>query len=701
MRNRESNIYMAIKNILLEIGTEEIPSRFIPGAMETLKKNAEASFSANRITFHAANTYATPRRLVLLINGASDFQSEQVDIQKGPPVSTAYDSNDQPTKAAIGFAKSKGITVDDLKIIEVNGVEYIAAEVRQESRATVEVLPEIMKGLISGLTFPKSMYWDKSGVRFARPIRWIVAMAEDKVIPFEFGGVKSGRRTTGHRFMGHKVIDVEDASKFLDVLYDNYVILDQEKRLQKMKTAIASLQKDFEGNLEVEMDPAILEENLYLVEYPVPFAGSFDEKYLEIPEEVLTTSMKKNQKYLAVRNRDKGGRLANYFVGVSNNQVPDMGIICEGNKRVLRARLEDAAFFWNEDRKIPLASYVDRLKNVTYQEKLGSVYDKVMLTRKLALWFCEKYGMNDIASLVDRAAYLSKADLVTSMVFEFTDLQGVMGREYAKSAGEDSRVSLALYEQYLPLTAAGKTPTDDVGAVLGLAERVHIITACHKAGLAPTSTQDPYALRRAARCINEILFARGYNFDMSEAVAESCRINDVDDDMKAEILEFMKQRLQRQLGEKGYDYELVSLGISVAGNVPYQAMKLIETLTQVKGEEWFTGLAASALRVKNILAKNAKAVKDAEPDEALMTVEAEKNLYGEVMRLEAPVGEAVKAYDWEGLTKMLAELSPVVAKFFDDVMVMDKDERVRDNRLALLRECNKLFLEAGDLSVLS
>lgn len=692
---------MAIKNVVLEIGTEEIPSRFIPDSLSVLKKNAEAIFAANRLDFRDANTYATPRRLVLIVTGVSDTQSEQVDLLKGPPVSTAYDDNDQPTKAAVGFAKSKGIDVNDLRITEINGIKYIAAEIRQESKPAVEVLPEIMKSLISALAFPKSMYWDKSGVRFARPVRWILCLADKEIIPFEFGGVQSGRRTAGHRFMGHKVIDVEDAAKFMDVLYDNSVILDQEKRLQKMKASIASLQKDLEGNLEVEMDAAILEENLYLVEYPVPFAGSFDKRYLEIPEEVLTTSMKKNQKYLAVRNRDKGGKLANYFVGVSNNLVPDMAVIREGNERVLRARLEDAAFFWDEDRKMPLASYVERLKSVTYQEKLGTVYDKVMLTRKLALWFCRRYGMDDIASLVDRAAYLSKADLVTSMVFEFTDLQGVMGREYAKAAGEDPRVALALYEQYLPLTASGKTPSDDVGAVLGIAERVHVITASHKAGLEATSSQDPYGLRRAARCINEILFARGYNFDMAEAVSEACKINDVDDSVKAKILEFIRQRLNAQLRERGYDAELVNLGITAAGNVPYQALKLIETLNRVKSEEWFTGLAASALRVKNILTKNAESIADVSPDESLMTEEAEKSLYAEVMRIADSVRMSVNAYDWEGLAKILAELSPVVGKFFDDVMVMDKDERVRNNRLALLRECNKLFLEAGDLSVLS
>ena len=344
---------------------------------------------------------------------------------------------------------------------------------------------------------------------------------------------------------------------------------------------------------------------------------------------------------------------------------------------------------------------MDRLKAVTYQEKLGSVYDKVMLTRELALWLCSQYGFDDIASLVDRAAYLSKADLVTSMVFEFPDLQGVMGREYAKSSGENPRVSLALHEQYLPQTATDRTPTDDVGAILGIAERIHIITACHKVGLEPTGSQDPYALRRAARCINEILFARKYSFNVAEAVKKSCGINGVDDETYSRIADFMRQRLLVQLKERGVSHELASLGISAAGNVPYQALRLIDTLESVKGEEWFGALAGSAVRVRNILQKNAGEIQDVEPDESLMTAEAEKALYAEVKRLEVPVREAVSVYDWSNLAKMLAELSPVIAKFFDDVMVMDKDEKVRANRLALLSECNALMKEAGDLSVLA
>ena len=380
-----------------------------------------------------------------------------------------------------------------------------------------------------------------------------------------------------------------------------------------------------------------------------------------------------------------------------------MSVIREGNERVLRARLEDAAFFWDEDRKKTLASYVEKLKNVTYQEKLGSVYEKVMLTKKLAIWFCNQFGEEGekIHSLVDRAAYLSKADLMTSMVFEFTDLQGVMGREYAKCSGEDPRVALALYEQYLPQNAADKTPTDDVGALLGLAERIHIITACHKVGLEPTGSQDPYALRRAARCINEILWAKKYNFNIKEAVKESCKINDVNDEIQKKILDFMNQRLLVQLKEKGYEHGLASLGISVAGDVPYQALRLIENLNSVKDLDWFTDLTSSALRVKNILQKNSKEEISHEPDESLMTINAERDLLSEINRLESHVKESVKYYDWVNLTQSLAELSPVVSQFFDDVMVMDKDLKIRNNRLALLNKCNNLFREVGDLSALS
>ena len=690
---------MALKNVVLEIGTEKIPYRFIPDALAALKQGAASALTGSRIGFKDVNAYATPRRLVMIASEVEEQQQALKESFRGPPLASAYDDEGNPTRAALGFAKSKGVSVDDLKEETVKGVRYVTAEVCEEGRATLSVLPDLLRGLIEGLTFPKSMYWNDPGVRFARPIRWILALADDQVVPFSFAGVESGRMTSGHRFMGKKAIEVKDAADFMGALFENKVILDQDRRRQEMLAAVTKLENQFEGNLKAELPPELVEENLYLVEYPVPFVGSFDARYLEIPEEVLVTSMKKNQKYFPVRNADNK-KLANFFIGVSNNRAENMQVVREGNERVLRARLEDAAFFWKEDLKRSLSSYVDRLKDVTYQEKLGSMKEKVERTQKLALWLCGELKRQDLAPLVERAAWLSKADQGTSMVFEFPELQGVMGREYALRSGEDPRVAKAIFEHYLPRSASDALPTDDVGAILGVAERLHIITACYKVGLEPTSAQDPYALRRAARGMNEILWARNLDLDVDAAVDEACRINEVDGDTRLRIGAFLSERLKGQLYERGYDKDLAVLAISVIGRMPNQALRLMEVLTEVREQEWFVNLVSAAVRVRNILQKAGREVQRGErleADPSLMTVQAERELDAAVSNLEPSVRIALESHDWQALMELLAKLSPVVTTFFDDVMVMDRDEAVRNNRLMILERCGALFSEVGDI----
>jgi glycyl-tRNA synthetase beta chain len=695
---------MSANDLVLEIGTEEIPSRFIPSMMETIKNIAEDDLSQLRVSSNGINVYATPRRLALFVQGLAEKQEDLVATFKGPVWESAFDASGNPTRAADGFAKSKGVTVEKLKAIDVDGVRYIAAEIREEGKPVASMLPSFLPNLIGKLVFPKNMFWSDPAVRFARPIRWIVALFGEEVVPFVYGNVKSGRISSGHRFMGEKNIKIKSTDEYLDRLYDNYVILDQEKRRQKLLTGLASLENEHDG--VVELDPDIIEENLYLVEYPVPFIGSFDERFLEIPEEVLVTSMKKNQKYFAIRTKE--GKLMNSFAGVANNRAVDMKTVSEGNERVLRARLEDAAFFWEEDRKRDLAKNVERLKEVVYQEKLGSVYDKVMATQKLAKWLCDELNMAKLSKLVERAAFLAKADLVSHMVYEFPELQGVMGREYALLGGEDPRVAVALYEQYLPKStsegagsdgAAGATiPSDDVGAILGLAERIHVIVSCHKAGLEPTGSQDPYALRRAARCINEIVWGRKLDVDVENALRTSIASNNVEEDAVKKIFSFVEQRLLMQLKEKGYEHELVKLAISVTGRRPLQVLRLMEALNKVKDAPWFSALVTSAVRVRNILSK-AGEVSDA-IDTDLPMKEAEKALYDEVIKMEPTVEAILKDNDWQGLTSSLSVLSPVVTGFFDDVMVMDPDEKIRANRLAVLKRCNALFKKVGDLGVL-
>ena len=685
---------MTYNNLLLEIGVEEIPSRFLPDAMALLEKTAKEDFDAARITFKKMSVYATPRRIALIVGEVEELRRDIVNTYKGPAWSSAFDMNGNATRAAYGFAKSKGVTVESLIPVEADGTKYAYAEVSEPGMPVLDVLPELLPALIRKLVFPKSMYWDAPSVRFARPVRWIVAMVDKEIIPFQYGNVKSGSVTSGHRFMGAKSIQVDDAADFMELLYDNHVILDQEKRRQKMIAGIAALERQLEGS--VEMDPETIEENLYLVEYPVPFFGGFNKKFLEIPEEVLTTSMKKNQKYFSVRSAN--GKLLPHFVGVSNNLASNMEVVREGNERVLRARLEDAVFFWAEDLKKPLAANLESLKSIVYQEKLGTLYDKVMATRSLALWLCEEMGMNESLQLLDRAALLAKTDLVTGMVCEFPDLQGVMGREYAIKNGEPERVAKALYEQYLPRAAGGEMPTDTIGALLGLSERVHIIVSCFKVGLEPTGSQDPYALRRAARCINEILWGKELDVDLLRLVDKSCELLSVPEEVREKILIFLQQRLHVQIREKGYSHELTTLALSVAGNRPLQSLKFLEVFSRIQDESWFIDLITSAVRVRNILSKSGDVPSSV--DSSLFQKEAEGRLHGEIGRISPKVDEALSSQDWKTLATYLSELSPCVSTFFDDVLVMDPDERVKSNRLSLLMLCNALFLKVGDLGVL-
>ena len=690
------NADTVFKNVLLEIGTEEIPSRFLPDIIAAAEKFTREDMTAARINFHEVTVFATPRRLVIFLNNVSGEQEDLVASYKGPSWKNAFTDSGEPTAAALGFAKSKRMNVSDLCEQVIDGVKYLCAETKEKGKVSMDLFPQIFCSVLSKLAFPKSMYWKDPSVRYARPIRWILALADKNIVEFEYGGLKSGRVSSGHRFMGAKNIEILDAAEFMGKLYDNNVILDQEKRKQKMLAGIAQLESDTRG--VVELDQEVIEENLYLVEYPVPFIGSFDARYLEIPQEVLITSMKKNQKYFAVRNEENN--LVNCFIGVSNNRVADMNVIRTGNEKVLWARLEDAAFFWQEDLKYPLAASVAKLKSIVYQEKLGSVYDKVMKTQIIALELCKMLGKEDISNLVERASYLSKADLVSNMVYEFPELQGVMGREYALKNGESPRVATAIYEQYLPKFAGDDTPSDDVGAILGIADRVNTIVMCHKVGFEPTGSQDPYGLRRAARCINEIIWDCKLDTDLFELVGKSAAENDVHKENVEKILSFLKQRMLIQLKEKEYDHGLASLAVSVTGSRPLQALRFIEALSEVRNEKWFEELISSAVRVKNILSKTKPEIREGEVRPELLTKDAESKLFDGIKSVSEKVNEAMRESDWAALTNCLAELSPCISSFFEDVLVMDKDENVKNNRIRLLAKCNELLEEVGDIWVL-
>lgn len=686
---------MSARDFLLEIGTEEIPAGYMQWVLPEIRKVAEDTLNRARLGHGGVSSMGTPRRIVLFVRNLEEHQKDLTEEFKGPAWNRAFDSSGNPTKAAVGFARSKGVTVDDLQMRSIDGVEYAFAMVRAEGRPTIEVLPGLLPDMIAKLVFPKNMYWKDTSIRFARPIRWFLSLWGDEVVPFSYGDLESGRVTRGHRFMGARSLEIPHASEYLDRLYDQYVIVDPDKRREMMLTRIAAIEKDLQG--KIELAPDLVEENLFLLEFPVPFFGSFDEAYLDIPEEVLTTSMKVHQRYFPVR--DSQGKLKNFFVGVSNNRATNMDVVRDGNERVLRARLADAAFFWSEDQKKPLQSRVDELKSIVYQEQVGTVYEKMERVRELAGWLCDHLGMIEEKKLADRAAFLYKSDLVTNMVYEFPELQGVMGREYAKKNGEPDRVALAIYEQYLPRFAGDELPSDVIGAVVGMADRIDTMVACTKAGLEPTGSQDPYGLRRAARTINEILWGLELDVDLEAFVRRAASGVEAGEDVVAKVVTFLQNRLQIQVKEKGFSHESVSLALSAIWNRPFQAMALVKVLSGVQEESWFQGLITAAVRVRNILAKAGG--HPSEDVKAELLVQAQEKALLETVNDLAPLAKTARGNnDWKEAVQVLSKLEPVIAAFFDEVLVNAKEEDVRLNRLALLASCQEMFRLVGDLGML-
>ncbi len=686
---------MEQRDLLLEIGTEEIPAGFLLWIRKEICNIAKKEMESFRIPFSGMESYATPRRIAILLKGVAERQTDAVQEAKGPAWKSAFDANGNPTKAAHGFARSRGLDISDLEMREVGGVQYAFAVSRTSGLPAKEMLPEVMLRIIKSIVFPKNMYWNESMVRFARPIRWFLCLWKDEVIPFEYAGLQSGRITRGHRFMGKKEISVPHTAAYLDLLYDNYVIADPEKRREKMLAGIAALEKEIEGHTDIGQDLA--DENLYLVEYPVPFYGSFDETYLEMPEEVLTTTMASHQRYFPVR--ESNGKLKALFVGVSNNRATNMGIVREGNERVLRARLADANFFWREDQKKPLAGMVKRLGSMIYQEQLGTLYEKCERSRDLAQHLASMLHLDEEATaLVDRTAFLSKADLLTHMVYEFPELRGVMGREYAKRNGEPPRVALGIYEQYLPESAGGNLPSDMVGAVVGFADRMDTVVACHKVGLEPTGSQDPYALRRAARCMNELIWGMPMDVDLESLVSRAAERVEADTATVESVLAFLKQRLLMQLKERGCSHEMVTMAMDVIWRRPLRLLDFLDTLAEISSEEWFQKLATAVGRVSNILQK----AENVEPawKEELFESSWETSLGDAVKAHRKGIEEAMQDFQWKKVAEILAKLESPVTAFFDNVMVMAENQEIRKNRLGLLEDCRRLFARVGNIASL-
>ena len=708
-------------DLLFEIGCEEIPARFMEGALRSLRDDVTSRMSEARIDVGSARVLGTPRRLVLWLGDVASVQQDLQEERSGPPLKAAY-RDGQPTKAAQGFARGQGVEVEDLYTIQTPKGEYVAARVFEEGRPSAELIPEMLTEAIRSLNFPKSMRWADHTASFARPVRWIVALLGDQVMDVEFAHVRAGRITYGHRFAAPALIELGDArlEPYISALREAHVVVEPEQRREAIG-ALCTQHAQQAGGVLVE-DEALVDEVTYLIELPNAVLVRFDEDYLELPDEVLISSMRGHQRYFAVRQQDSEA-LTNACVVIYNTPVRDADVVRAGNLRVLKARLDDARFFWKQDLQRSLQERVESLGEVVWLKKLGSMRDRSQRMSRLAGQIAGRLGLNDEArARAERAALLAKADLVTNMVYEFPDLQGVMGRAYAEAAGEHDAVAQAIQEQYLPRGADDALPQSDEGACVALAERLDAMVGIFGLGLSPRSSADPYGMRRAALGVVRILQERGYtNLSLSELIGDAHQIyvagEDEDaargfsnpsqaftsdrDDLIAQIAQFVTTRLQNLLVSQGFAHDVVDSVLAVEAEDVVAARDRVEALATLRHEADFEPLATGFKRVVNILRKQAddqyEIPKSVDTDR--LEHPLERALYDQAGVVAPQVREALQTRSWEDACRALITLKGPIDAFFDQgPQVMTPDEELRRNRLALLDSLREMFLSVADIS---
>lgn len=713
-----------MEKLLFEIGTEEIPAKFMPGILKQLKELAAAKMQELRIPFEDITVYGTPRRMAFIAEGVAETQADVVVEAKGPSVKIAYVSG-APSKAAQGFARGQGVDVKDLVVRD----NYVYAVKHLAGQPVVELLPGLLMDILTSLSFPKTMRWADYEFRFVRPIRWMVALFGDQIIPVEICGVKSGKFSMGHRFMqqslkaaaesqgllsaalskvGNKVysalagvkgaVEIPSAGDYKKVMYDNFVMVDQDERRALILQQIKDLAAQNGGEAEINED--LLEEVNYLVEWPTALCGKFEEKFLSLPKECIITPMREHQRYFPVLDED--GNLLNKFITVRNGGSEHLDIVTHGNERVLRARLSDAEFFFNEDRAIKLEDRLEKLKTVSFQEGLGNMYDKSERLVKMAEML--RFAINTPVDEEElrRCALLCKTDLVTGMVIEFTELQGVMGREYALLDGEKPEVATGIFEHYLPRFAGDALPATTIGRIVGIGDKLDNICATFSRGLAPTGSQDPYALRRQALGVINILLDANYNISLAKIIAGTLYLLDIKPEetgkLVPQIMEFFKQRLRNLLMDQGIRYDvidavfadkrnddMVDLAVRCKALAAYVEAGNAEPLVQV------------SVRVSNLCKKIEKEVAISG---ALFKDESENKLHEVVAAVSKEIIPEIVLYDYAAVLKAGEKVIEPVNTFFDNVMIMDEDENVKNNRLAMLEEVRGIVNAVGDLSLL-
>lgn len=680
--------------LFLEIGTEEIPAGFLPTAMRDLERLLRKELENARIGFDGICTFATPRRIAISVAGVARRQERQELAVSGPSVKVAFDAEGNPTKAALGFARANGVEVSELSRMETDKGEYLFLSKVEEGGPAADLLPEILPRVIGSITFKKSMRWKDLDTRFARPMHWIVALYDGAVVPFAFGNLESGNLSRGHRFMAPEPFAVEGLENYLQETEARFVTVDPAKRKESIARQLEEIAAAEGGTLVANED--LLDEVTYLVEDPTALCGSFEDKYLELPRELLITTMAEHQRYFSLV--DGEGNLLSRFITISNNRPEDPAVVVRGNERVIRPRLADAMFFWTQDQKVKLESRLESLKKVVYQAKLGTSYEKVIRFSELAVGLADALDPS-CRELTERAALLAKCDLETGMVYEFPELQGIMGREYARLEGEAPRVATAIQEHYLPVEAGGELPTDNVGAFVSVADKIDTICGCFAVGLIPTGSADPYALRRSAIGILNIILERGYRLSVTELVRKSLALLEGKllrpaDEVAADIDAFIRLRFFNMLTAQGYPQDVVDAVLSASFDDPLDALERVKALAELKGREDFEPLAVAFKRVVNIIKGGVTTPVDA----ALLAEECEKQLANALETVRTETEGCVANGDYAAALRSIATLRGPVDAFFDGVMVMAEEEAVKTNRLALLTAVARLFAGIADFS---
>ncbi|MFB4164891.1 glycine--tRNA ligase subunit beta [Alteribacillus sp. JSM 102045] len=673
-------------NFLLEIGLEEMPARFVTDAMEQLKTKLKVWMEENRLSYQSIEAFSTPRRLAVRINELADKQDDITEEAKGPSKKIALDDSGEWTKAAIGFAKGQKVEMESLYFKELKGTEYVFTKKEVQGKKTSELLLDV-KTIITSLNFPKNMRWGSYSLKYVRPIHSIVALFGEDIIPFEITDVKSGRKTFGHRFLGNEV-DLFDTKDYEEELFKQFVVVRPEERKKAIRGQIESIAKEQDWFIPVE--EGLLEEVNNLVEYPTALYGSFDKEFLDIPDEVLITSMREHQRYFPVE--DKSGNLLPYFIAVRNGSNEYLNNVQKGNEKVLRARLSDANFFYQEDQKLHPEEAAAKLDHIVFQEELGTIGDKIRRLQQIAPSFGEMLRLeNENLNIIERAAALAKFDLVTLMVDEFSELQGIMGEKYALMAGEKPEVAAAIKEHYQPRHAGDQVPASSAGAVLGLAEKLDTITACFGIGMIPTGSQDPYGLRRQAAGAAQILLEHNFSVRLEELINETIKVLEKSGvlkrpgkEVRQDILSFFGLRLKNILAERSIRYDVADAVLEETGGQVAVLVKKADFLQTKLHDEEFKDTVEALSRVTNIARKADKIHDDVNTN--LLDEAQEKELYEAYQKLREELPIQLAGANVEKAFQLLVDIKTTIHDYFDHVMVMSEDNELKENRLTQMHK---------------